>query len=774
MSVLRRRYWWIGAALVVAINVVGIANGAPNRPRDVRADVGPHVRTAALAGPAPEHFSTNLALGKPVSASSQYPGNPPSLAVDGDWWTYWNSGFGPPQWIEVDLGAVHAVTEIDLGVTQLPDSNTVHRVYGRASTADPYTLLHEFDGFTVDQQLLHYVLPAEQQLRYIKVETTSSASWVGWREIEVYGPGNMSALDNGLVKVGVDLDRGGVITHVSTSGGTDADNLVNEFDLGREVQQSYYSGGVGPGTPCPGFGSEWNPVGAGDCNGNVSTVLAHGNDGNTIYVKSRPLLWAFDNVPCDCTFEQWISLSGRAVLVRNRLVSTRGDKAFYGARWQELPAFYTIGRLGHLYSYTGSAPYTGAPPTEITANLPNAAQFHASEHWAANVDDSGLGLGIVNPDVEQFLGGFWGTRGSGGSLDDPTGYIAPVRPEILDWNVDYEYSYALVVGSLSDIRGYAVAHRPDGRPDYRFSTSRQGWSYWNATDTGFPIGGALHVKLELEDPQMIGPDGLWAASDVPKLYVRAAYHSAQASAQLFWRAPGTDYTEARSLRFPLVNDGKYHTYALDLASSPTYSGMIEALRLDPVDRGEPGASVDVAYISWKPDLRNLSVSVDGKGSVRSSPAGVSCPPACSARFAETTAVTLTAAPARGFAFGGWTGCDSEDVSCDLTIDGDEAAAAKFVPGLHRRHLSLSFRKRSARGRVNVVDGFVQCRDDVAVRIQRRVGRRWKPVASAWTTTTGRYTVRVRKAHGVYRARVAVERLDYGHVCAAANSPVRRR
>jgi hypothetical protein len=40
-------------------------------------------------------FWVNLALGKSVSTSNDYPGNPISLAVDGDWWTYWNSGGYP-------------------------------------------------------------------------------------------------------------------------------------------------------------------------------------------------------------------------------------------------------------------------------------------------------------------------------------------------------------------------------------------------------------------------------------------------------------------------------------------------------------------------------------------------------------------------------------------------------------------------------------------------------------------------------------------------------
>jgi hypothetical protein len=586
---------------------------------------------------------------------------------------------------------------------------------------------------------------------------------------------NMSFLDNGVVKVGVDLDKGGVITHVSTSGGGDVDNLVNEHDLGREVQQSYYSGGIGPGTPCPGFGSGWNPVGAGDCNGNASSVVTHTNDGTTIYVKSVPLLWAFNAVPCECTFEQWITLAGPTVRVRNRLTNYRSDKSLYGARWQELPAVYTVGRLGHLYAYTGAAPYTGGALTEVTADLPNAAQFHASEHWAANVDGAGFGLGIVNPDVQGFVGGFWGTRGSGGSFDDATGYIAPSRRELLDWNIAYEYNYALVVGTLSEIRAYAVANRPDSRPNYRFSSSRQGWWYVNATDTGFPIAGALHVKLDLNDPQLWSPEGLWAAQDVPKLYIRAAHHSVQTRAEVFWRAPGADFAGERRVEFGLVNDGQFHTYAVDLASSPFYTGLIEALRFDPVLSGEPGATVDVAYVSWKPDVRTLAVRVEGNGSIRSSPAGISCSGACNAPFAETTSVTLNAEYAPGFAFAGWTGaCVSEELTCTVTIDGDASVAARFVPGVHRRSVSLSFRGHLANGRLKVADGFAQCLDDVRVRLQRRVGRRWKLFASARTNPTGRYRLRLPLRHGVYRASVPAHKLEYGHLCTPAMSALRRR
>jgi Ca2+-binding RTX toxin-like protein len=129
----------------------------------------------------------NLALGKAATASGELPGFEASLAVDGNPWSYWSSGGFPPQWIEIDLGSVQTVGEIDIHVTQWPDSWTIHRIYGRASESDPYTLLNEVSGYTIDLQALRYYAPAPQQLRFIRVETTSSASWVGWREIEVYG-----------------------------------------------------------------------------------------------------------------------------------------------------------------------------------------------------------------------------------------------------------------------------------------------------------------------------------------------------------------------------------------------------------------------------------------------------------------------------------------------------------------------------------------------------------------------------------------------------------
>ena len=168
---------WIGPCRLA---VEGGSHTGPCKTPSTPVDVATRTLTVDFVRP-------NLALGKRVTASNEYPGNPTALAVDGSWWSYWSAGNFPPQWIEVDLGEPKSVAEVRLVITQLPDSPTIHRVYGRATTDAPYTLLQEFNGYTVDQQVLTYS-GAPLQLRYVRVETVSSWSWVGWREVEIYGP----------------------------------------------------------------------------------------------------------------------------------------------------------------------------------------------------------------------------------------------------------------------------------------------------------------------------------------------------------------------------------------------------------------------------------------------------------------------------------------------------------------------------------------------------------------------------------------------------------
>jgi hypothetical protein len=417
----------------------------------------------------------------------------------------------------------------------------------------------------------------------------------------------MSYLDNGEIRIGVNLDLGGAITYLSKSGSQV--NLINSYDWGRQVQMSHYSGPVPftPGGKQPNkawAGLGWNPIQSGDCFGNRSRVVESRNDGKRLYVKCIPMQWPLNNEPGECTFECWIHMQGHAAQVRSRMVNHRSDKTQYPGRDQELPAVYTNGPWYRLITYSGDHPFTGEALSQIPGRFPWSG-WQATENWAALVNDEGWGLGVWHPGVYSFIGGFAGKPGAGGPKDGPTGYIAPLHDEIIDHNIEYEYRYVLILGSLEEIRQYVYEHSPKSTPPaYRFEKDRQHWHYIDATDTGWPIRGELKVLLEGSHPRLIGPPGFWLAREAPRLHIQAAFHTGDRSAAVFWkRHDDPHFTPTKSVTFEAVPDGKYHDYEVDLASSPEYRGAITGLRLDPEPAGRPGDFVCVKAISFPPTPR---------------------------------------------------------------------------------------------------------------------------------------------------------------------------
>jgi len=426
---------------------------------------------------------------------------------------------------------------------------------------------------------------------------------------------NVSFLDNGAIRLGVNLNAGGAITYLSKSG--DKNNLVNNWDWGRQIQMSHYSGPVPyrvPGKePFPAWRDlGWNPVQAGDHFRNPSKVIAHKNDGKSIYVKSIPMQYALDNVPAECTFECWISLKGSTAEVHSQMVVNRPDKTQYPARSQELPAVYTVGTLYRMMTYTGDKPFSGDKLIQVGRSeeekkkFPWSGPLLATENWSAMVNDRDWGIGIWEPSCFNVSGGFFGEPGKGGTLDTQTGYICPTQVEIIDHNITYSYRYVLIVGTLKEIRKHVYDHakRP-APPNYRFAADRQHWHCLNATDTGWPIRGELNVLLQGKDPQLIGPPDFWQAKDAPTLRIEAACRTSQPQALIFWKRHDDDkFTPNKSVGFALKPDGEYHVYEIDLSTSPEYRGPITGLRFDPTPGGVKGDWIKIRSISLgKPGVK---------------------------------------------------------------------------------------------------------------------------------------------------------------------------
>ena len=446
----------------------------------------------------------------------------------------------------------------------------------------------------------------EYVLTVIAVLFFTTVAWADGGAADGTRPTKMSYLDNGVIRLGIDLRLGGAITYLSRSG--TEQNLVNSFDCGRQIQMSYYSGPV----PFSVAGKEpkpewkfigWNPIQVGDAFGNAATVVAHTNDSKQLYVKCIPMHWPLENVPGECLFECWFTLEGPAVHARCRMVNQRPDHTQYPARGQELPALYTNGPWYRLATYRGGRPFSGDKVSWIEKPKDTTepwSSWTATESWAALLDDRDFGLGIWAPNCGRFAGGFAGRPGKGGPHDSPTGYIAPNSQEIIDWNIDHTYRYDLIVGDLAAIRKYVYDHatRP-ALPAYRFERDRQGWFCVNAVDSGWPIRGELNVRMEEDDPQLHGPVGFWQAEDAGTVVIEAASHASGADAQIFWRNLGDkDFAPGKLVGFRLINNGQFHVYRVRLADSPTWKGPIVQLRFDPVGSGHPGEWIRIKSIAF--------------------------------------------------------------------------------------------------------------------------------------------------------------------------------
>ena len=265
--------------------------------------------------------------------------------------------------------------------------------------------------------------------------------------------------DNGHLMLKLDLSRGGAIAWLSLSGS--GRSIVNIADEGRYIQQSYYAGrsldrkaeGQAPRwSPW-----SWNPIQVGDAFRHRAQILTSQKKGNELYVKCIPMQWDMNNKPAEAEMEQWTTLKGNVLEVRNRLTCHRTD-AIYGDSIlcdQELPAVYPVSALKRLYTYRGEAPFTKKEVQQLTViNLSSGfwgIYNEVSENWMAFTDDSGWGMAVYNPICTKFLAGLSGVTGKE-SKDGSTSYIAPVKKEMLTKNCVYEYKYYILVGSLQEMR----------------------------------------------------------------------------------------------------------------------------------------------------------------------------------------------------------------------------------------------------------------------------------------------------------------------------------
>jgi len=91
-------------------------------------------------------------------------------------------------------------------------------------------------------------------------------------------------------------------------------------------------------------------------------------------------------------------------------------------------------------------------------------------------------------------------------------------------------------------------------------------------------------------------------------------------------------------------------------------------------------SVSAAFLGAPQDSHRLMVVKAGNGTVTGIPEGIDCGGECSGYYAPGTEVTLTATPAFGWVFAGWSGACTGTELCQVSMEQETTVFAVFESG----------------------------------------------------------------------------------------------
>ncbi|MEC7566769.1 MAG: sulfatase-like hydrolase/transferase [Planctomycetota bacterium] len=256
-------------------------------------------------------------------------------------------------------------------------------------------------------------------------------------------------LDNGLIRIGVDRSRGAGIGYLSLS--TANRNVLNHFDEGRFIQQSYY--GKKDGSFWNDKPWNYNPVQGGSWKGVASRVIDFNKhkSAQEIYSRIEPRHWATGAACPEAVMEQWISLKQEVAHVRMKLTYSGKDQML--VRHQEMPAVFVDAALENLVY---------RDQDELKRRVPQWPNEYgtASSQWFAYLDNQDWGIGIFTPDTTSFTCYRARGDGSNGARGSACSYVAPLRKLSLRPGLVLQYDVYLTLGKLADIeRRFAIVRQ---------------------------------------------------------------------------------------------------------------------------------------------------------------------------------------------------------------------------------------------------------------------------------------------------------------------------
>ena len=475
-------------------------------------------------------------------------------------------------------------------------------------------------------------------------ETSFALCSISTEIYEVYAE-NVYYIENDYYLMGIRLSWGGGICYLQDFDNTitGIENLINQADTGRLVQQSYY-GTYSNGDYVEGNfgGTRWpyNPVQGGDVHGNPSRIIDVVVEDELIYIKAQPQDWGHNGKLTISYMENTYILEDDCVRVDNRFVDFSGWEHRYSS--QELPAFYTLSYFGDFTYYSGVNSWENEPLTTYN-NLKfwgdpayhNDCVFQLrnsnTETWCAWTNsDANYGIGLYVPNVDTLLAGRNAYNGSKDSRNGATNYVAPLCTlKIVSFD-PIEYSYLMTTGSLEEIRetfrdnkdfatnealhkNYISDRIADDSP----SASMKKLEFSNL-DATLNLRATNTTSVTFSDTEKAAAMTVTTAFDphvtisygrssptlkaedyttikitymVPTTNSKSTY-----IAELFLCTGATvNATAGKSVRSQIVSDGEYHTLEISVSELDFWSGNVNAIRFDYFD--DTCAQGDVIYIT---------------------------------------------------------------------------------------------------------------------------------------------------------------------------------
>ncbi|MBQ9779617.1 MAG: hypothetical protein IJW00_01600 [Clostridia bacterium] len=454
-------------------------------------------------------------------------------------------------------------------------------------------------------------------------------------------------VSNDRYKLGIRLCWGGGINYLRDLENKNVikgvNNLINQADTGRLVQQSYY-GTISEGDYQAGVynGSQWryNPVQGGDKEQNHSRIIDIVVTEHSVYVKSQPMDWSLDGQITPSYMENSYTLYEDHIRVDNRFVDYSGMKhPFYH---QELPAFYTLSCFDRFNWYDGSKGWTDDTlsyrddlgfwgDSRYYEDCTFLIKESNTETWCAWTH-SGVdyGIGLYVPNADSYLAGRHAYNGSTDSMSGATNYVAPVNTKQLVSYEALEYSYLMATGSVEEIRATFKANKdfsdnatlhenyqsrrvPDSEPSHTPVDKGSTLDLSNPANQGAVTpannaevaydGGRKALKLTVKggDPNVnvsFASLGTLSTSQYNTLVIEymipTTTQEKDTRCDLFVCAGSVTSAIADCcVRKALVKDGQFHTIEVDLSGYSWWTGNLNSIRFDFLDVATTG---DVVYV----------------------------------------------------------------------------------------------------------------------------------------------------------------------------------